>query len=267
MKTNPCFPLLFLASMLASCAAQQAPEVAPDAPSVQQTPPPLDEGTSSSVPANEAKPAVPDTKRELGDDFRLETGQAVSLGLDVGEIELVSVVSESIEPSPVDPDAYPAGSGTTMSLLLAGTPIEFSELSAGYGSSKIAYAGNLRAELISYDANQGSVVVHVDKLVPRKATLLQPSIRLQVREPLLIEAGVEVQFLGHSHKSISAGQTSPLIVYMRYESAGRIVEQQHNLFKPYSWVWERYRFEIVSHEYDEHMVLRISKLALEPLYQ
>lgn len=51
---------------------------------------------------------------------------------------------------------------------------------------------------------------------------------------------------------------------MRYEFAGQLgVEVSHNVFEPFTWTWQRYKFETISH--DDDMVLRISKLGLASL--
>ncbi len=256
-----------LSSVLMSCASSQVssdPPVGTPSRDVGNFPV---EGKGKGTPGEPQSPAAeegtPQTS-ESSSSFRLELGQPLSIA--GGTIELESYVTEEIAASPVDPEAYPAGSGVTISLRLRGAELAFSDLSQGYDSVRVVYVDGFRAELVSHDPSQASVVVRVDRVLEDEGTLIRPKQRVQVGQRARVEPGFEMEFLGHGHKRTYAGQISPLIVHMRYESAGQpVVEASHNVFEPYVWTWQRYKFEIISHDYGDNMVLRISELELAPL--
>ena len=205
-----------------------------------------------------------------GRDFTLTQGVPMALGSGFSTIELTGYVIEEIAPSPDDAETYPGGSGVTMSVNLSGETVEFSDLSAGYSSQSVVYtsgANSLRAELLSNDPKTSTVVVRVHRVLETEEQLLNKELTIKRGETLEVEPGFELEFQAHGHKAmLRDSPPGPLIVSMRYHLRGRrAVDDSNNLYKPYRWIWQRYKFEIVSHSYNDNMVLRISRLALGPM--
>jgi hypothetical protein len=71
-------------------------------------------------------------------------------------------------------------------------------------------------------------------------------------------------FLSHSHKDVAAGQSSPLIVYLKYKTNGRSKDFPVSLnpkdgVASRTWEWSKYRFTLGTYEYNKWMKLIVKK--------
>jgi hypothetical protein len=81
---------------------------------------------------------------------------------------------------------------------------------------------------------------------------------------VVLEDGLKIQFLYHSHKrTMLGGPSSPLILQMKYNFNGEHSEKQHGLNindrRTGEWVWNNYHFKMVDYEYNTRMQLIVSK--------
>ncbi len=137
-------------------SAPQGGELAPGADLGQAVEAPAGEAPAdpgAGAPTEESptmRPDVPPANARLTLDTPLILGGGEGLG-DV-ELTLTSVVAETIEASPEDPESYPAGSGVTVGLRISSDQhqeeaIDFARLSAGYLSKERVLTEGLWIEL------------------------------------------------------------------------------------------------------------------------
>ena len=96
--------------------------------------------TTAADPAPPPAPVAPAPARavEARKPMWIELGKPVPVGDDVGTtITLTNYIVEAIAASPGG--SYPAGSGTTLHITIAGEPLQLTELSAGYESQRVAW--------------------------------------------------------------------------------------------------------------------------------
>jgi hypothetical protein len=191
----------------------------------------------------------------------LEIGLGQSITLDDGTVVVVEqIVVESIEASPDDPRSYPAGTGATVVITVAGHRAELTKLSPPYPSVTVAWLHGVRIEL--HDTDGKIARVSLQRVTDR--VLATESLRISKGERVRLHGTHDFTFVGHSHKSISAGMESPLMVNVDYHD-GHPYPRTHSLFPPReaTWAWEDLRFTLVEHQYDDFMVLTVDRLALE----
>jgi hypothetical protein len=175
---------------------------------------------------------------------------------------------EQIAESPVNPEAYPAGSGVVMSVAIGGYTVDLSDLSAGYQGVAEAWTPDHRITLVRHDTRTSSVTLQIEKITNTIDEALHQSARLDRGKSLSLGDSVEAVFAGHSHKMVYEGQSSPLVIGMSYRREGQEVESgSYNLYpkEDGTWRWRNYRFTIKNYEYNVFMELDVSRLAMEAL--
>ncbi|MEZ4383244.1 MAG: hypothetical protein R3A79_18090 [Nannocystaceae bacterium] len=255
----PALPLLLLVACGKPTTAAETP--ASDAPPVAAEPTPM-----PNHPVEPAVPAEPAAPEDDGAFARLWLRRPVTLR-DGTELTLTSIVSETIEASPDDPESYPAGSGVTVTVDVAcddgRTDAEFVRLSPGYTSREIVWDVERRFELGVVD--DSAISLRVDKLeltdaAPAAITLLRD-------QPVSLAPGVMVRLLAHSHKR-TAGGPSPLMVKLRFTTEDGVSEEQDvNLREKTGWRWRWRDFDLVmtDHVYGERMDVEVRRLRRVPL--
>jgi len=99
----------------------------------------------------------------------------------------------------------------------------------------------------------------------KKATVhgeLGKLVKLKRGETLVFPE-FQMTFDSHSHKSVSAGQSSPLIVYLTFITSKRRepfpltldVEDRGTA----TWKWRKYRFTLVGYDYNRWMKLIVKQ--------
>lgn len=187
----------------------------------------------------------------------LASGGSVALG--ELRLELVAIVTEEIAEAPGAPEAYPAGSGVTVTVALGGQRAALTRLSPGYTSESIAWLAGHRLELVSADHRGAQLLV--DRVTERVTATR--SLRVRVGDVVRLHDRVDFTFRGHGHKSVEPGMTSPLLVRVAFDG----VDQQLALEPPrdVTFQWRDLRFRLGAYEYDDFMELVVEQLALEPV--
>jgi hypothetical protein len=187
------------------------------------------------------------------------------------ELTLTSIVAETIEASPEDPESYPGGSGVTVSLVVssprrASVTLDFAQLSAGYRSHMVDWSDDLRFELKSVEDDAATLsVARVGEMLssPPPATLRMPR-----GQDVPLSDNVAVRLVGHSHKMTAVdGPLSPLLVSLRYTTIdGKRHEQDLSLdVDEVGWTWRDFAFHVLDVEYGESMNVEVRRRGLVPL--
>ncbi len=195
------------------------------------------------------------------------TTQAVAIGTpivlpDGASLVVDDIVVEAIEPAPGDSGAYPAGSGATVAITLAGVKVTLTKLSAGYRGAPVAWVHDLKVELHDTDGKVAHLSVHrVSERV-----LATEQIRIRRGERVRLHDTLDFTFVSHSHKSVMPGQESPLMVNVDYHD-GHPYPRTHSLFPPReaTWMWDDLRFTLGDYRYGDFMDLVVDRMALEPV--
>lgn len=259
--SRPALPLLVL---LASCRAPADPVpettavVTPD----HDAPPEL--GPDPLVEEEPAPMPPPTHVLSIREPVPLE-GQTT--------LEIESVVIESIEASPADPEAHPAGSGIEVSVLLRRGTYEqrtsLTQLSPGYRSRPVGWLEDYRISLL--DVADPHRAPRISVVIERvgEARTDAPPVRLRVDkgQPQPLPDGTLLTLLGHGHKRTMTGQSSPLLVALEWSSPGEEPEAQDLSLGPgddvMRWTWRDLEIEVSAYDYDAWMDLSISRRVLE----
>ena len=228
-------------------------------------------GCSSSAPGDRASqvmtndPKLPSSPTSPPDPAPATRAAAIGTPvalLDGRSLVVDDIVVETLEPAPGDRATYPAGSGATVTITLAGAKVTLTKLSAGYSGSPVAWVRDLRIEL--HDTDGKVAQLSVDRVSDR--VLASERIRIRRGERVRLHDTLDFTFVGHSHKSVMAGQESPLMVNVDYHDGHRY-PRTHSLFPPreVTWTWHDVRFTLGDYRYDEVMDLVVDRLALEPV--
>ena len=197
----------------------------------------------------------------------IELGKPVPVGDDVGTtITLTNYIVEAIAASPGG--SYPAGSGTTLHITIAGEPLQLTELSAGYESQRVAWTSAYRVELVSHSDKPPRASVLVDEIGREPLAGSTRQARVERGKTVALGDGLALRFTGHGHKMVQAGgPPSPLIVRVEYLSGIQPLEaKSYNLDLPEesTWRWRDRHFRLGEHGYDSFMVLEVGRLPLIP---
>lgn len=181
--------------------------------------------------------------------------------LALGDLRLVleDIVSETIEAAPDDANAYPAGSGVTVTVSLGGERGSMTLLSPGYTSTPVSWLAGYRVELVRADDRGAQILV--DRVTDRVAA--SQTIELRRGDAVQLHGRVRLEFRGHGHKMVEPGMESPLLVRVAFD--GR--DQQYALHPPreVTFWWQDLRFTLGRYTYDEAMEIVVDRLALEPV--
>lgn len=251
--------------LVAACGKPTTGAEAPaeDAP----TPAPQTQTPTATTAMTDAQPPTADAPTDPSDEgafARLWLNKPVTLREGV-ELTLTSVIAETIEASPEDPESYPAGSGVTVAVDVRSEEghetVEFARLSAGYTSREILWAVGLRLELGVVDDT--AISLRVDRVgEPVGAATKLALIRGQAAP---LATGVAIRLVAHSHKR-TAGGPSPLLVELRYTTEDGHSEEQHlSLLDDRSWRWRDFDFLMTDYEYGERMDVEVRRLRRIPL--
>lgn len=251
------------AALALGCANRSAPtepEVAkPKGDSSVATP-------AEPLPEPEPEPAVTPKPNPT---HVLEPNNPVRLDQD-NELRVQSVVIESIEPSP--DGAYPAGSGIDVEVVMQRGQYEvrgtMTSLSEGYTSRPIAWLEQYRVTLVDVadPHNAPKVSLLVERLSDGDATGEPHRGRLSKDTPITLSDGTELRFLGHSHKSVSAGMTSPLMISVAWAVPGYEAVDQHTSIETdgeRTFEWHDHVVKVVEWQYDDWMDVEIRGRKLE----
>jgi len=205
-------------------------------------------------------------------NLSLTRGQRVTLELGGSEtLGFEDVVVESIEAGPSE--AYPAGSGVSVTLIVEGgrSPErrQVSLLSSGYRSHPVAWFGPYRVTLV--DVKDPHRAAQVDLVVERVSERSLPGepvvVRVEAGQSITLGDAARVEFLGHSTKHIDAGERPPLMVALKYHIPGEApLSTEFNVGtddRPQTWTWRDYRLTIVEYVYNAWMRVSVERLALD----
>ncbi len=256
-------------------SAPQGGELAPGADLGQAVEAPAGEAPAdpgAGAPTEESptmRPDVPPANARLTLDTPLILGGGEGLG-DV-ELTLTSVVAETIEASPEDPESYPAGSGVTVGLRISSDQhqeeaIDFARLSAGYLSKERVLTEGLWIEL--REVEEAAVTLFVARL----GELLEepPARRITILkdQDVALDDDVAVRLIAHGHKRTYAdGPASPLMVTLHYRTTGGELDEVSFSIPPEGtgWSWRDYDFRIVEVRYGASMEVDVGRRRLIPL--
>lgn len=187
------------------------------------------------------------------------------------QLRAQDIVVESIEASP--DGSYPAGSGITVSLVMTRDtfelPFELSLLSAGYASHTVGWVEDHRFTLLGVEDPLGKPAVSlvVQRVINTKTDNPPDRGRISKDHPLTLHDGVEVTFLGHSHKRTHAGQTSPLMISLQWLAPDAKPVQDGTSLYPTkgdrSWRFRDRDVTLDDHRYGDWMDLTIQRLQLQ----
>ena len=188
---------------------------------------------------------------------------AKPVDLDSGtRIILHDMVFEQIEASPDDPEAYPAGSGVTLTVEVEGKRLELSKLSEGYDSKLSAWSWTHKVTLVEIDpGGKPGASFRVEK-VGESPVGEALKLKLVKRTPVELIDGRKIEMTGHGHKRVGPGQTSPLIVGIEYDGE----RGSHNIKgKGGVWTHTDLRFTLLDYDYGDWMEVEVQVMALEPV--
>jgi|GEM_PF-1969513 len=258
------------AAFALGCAGRSAP-TEPDVAEPQD---------AATVPAAPVKPAPePEPEPAVKPEPKPEPTHVLELRKPVAldrqnNLRVESVVIESIEPSP--DGEYPAGAGIDVGVVMQRGKYEvrasMTELSEGYASQPVAWLENYRVTLLAVDDphNAPKVSVTVER-VSEDSPPGAPTIgRLSEATPISLDDETVLRFLGHSHKRTYPGQTSPLMIAVRWETPGAEPEDQHTSIMPdgpREFFWRDRVVKVVEWQYGDWMDLEIRQRALERVTQ
>ncbi len=204
----------------------------------------------------------------------LELRKPVDLG--EGTVELTDMVVEEIAASPDDPESYPSGSGVVVTVVLRGTALSLSQLSAGYTSTTSKWADEYRVTLLK--AKSGRAPTATIQLERASTTSPTKSRSIRVNRGAVASLGGQqrMRFVAHGHKRTHAGQASPLILHLEFfqsaaeDGSGTVSDREEfsrNLFTAESkmFTWRNWQFVLEDHAYDEWMQLTVTELPLVPV--
>ncbi len=246
--------LLALLSISTACGGTETPKENPGPAS--ETPAPAND--TAPAPQTAREMPVPTTTLKLGESTQL-TGESGPFA------KLTDVTSEAIAESPADPESYPAGSGVTLALEMAGRTYTFSELSQGYESKMVDWSPEYRITLVDVDPGAGTANFQIERITETATKTLHSNVRIDLNGELALEDDVKAAFIHHGHKRTFEGQQSPLMVSMRYSHGGQeIATEMQSVFPPgAAWTWRNYRFELGEYSYGEFMHLTVHQLGFE----
>ena len=189
------------------------------------------------------------------------------------ELRVESVVIESIEPSP--DGAYPGGSGIDVEVVMQRGRYEvrgsMTSLSEGYASRPSAWLEQYRVTLVDVDDphNAPKVSLVVERVSEEEPTGEPTKGRLSKATPITLPDGTELRFLGHSHKSVSAGMTSPLMISVQWAVPGYDAVDQHTSIETdgrRTFDWHEQVVKVVEWQYDDWMDVEIRRRKLERVH-
>lgn len=181
----------------------------------------------------------------------LRPGQSVQA--DGHTLTLTGLTWEVIEPAP-ESDAYPAGSGVTVSLAWDGEDIHLTRLSAGYTSVEHHWLPDHHLALGPRIEDDG-----VDLVVERLQVGLVRDVTVQRGERVDLGGELSMRFEGHSHKMVEAGE-SPLMVNVSFLAGDQLLEERTfslDLPSDRTFGWRHALFTLNAHNYGERMDLRV----------
>ncbi|MCB9569135.1 MAG: hypothetical protein H6710_18290 [Myxococcales bacterium] len=202
------------------------------------TAPPAREPAPSPAPADgqasdEATP--PPSMNETFARLWLDRPAKIAAGV---TLTLTSIVSETIEASPDDPESYPAGSGVTATVEVRGelgeAVVEFVRLSPGYQSREVVWALGLRFEVGVID--ESAISVRVDRMGEPLAAA-PTELRLARGRDLPLADGVTITLLGDTPEGA---------LQIRYATPEGREEAQHPLGHDRRWRWRDFDFVVRS---------------------
>jgi len=218
---------------------------------------------SAGAPAPADSAAEPPPRAPL----RLEpkTALTTTAGLDIA---LVDLVVESIEPDPDNPDEA-GGDGVIATLQVGDERVTLSELPKGYSSQRDVWTRGAHVWLAEMGGPPSPFVAfHADRITGRVAAGSEREVVVKKKESVEIGPDAHLVFLGHGHKTVSAGQRSPLIVAVAFVAGQNPPEEEsYNLDPPDDarFKWRDYVFDLTAHDYDQSMTLELHRLETEPL--
>jgi hypothetical protein len=172
---------------------------------------------------------------------------------------LDDVITERIEAAPPDysdGEAYPTGSGVTVTVQWDGQGHTFSRLSQGYESVEEIWLDGYRLRLGRIQQKPLMVEVFLDRLEKGESR----AFTVKKGERISLDAHTDMRFDSHSHKRTRAGQSSPLMLNLVFLEDGAPVEAKTfslHLKEERSFSWRNFRFELMDHQYDQSMTLKV----------
>ncbi len=185
----------------------------------------------------------------------LETPVAIGDGY---TIAVENVVIETIEPSP--DGAYPSGGAVEVNLLLERDLYQqrasLLEITDGYDPKLVAWLDNFRVSLV--EVRDMELEPKVSLVIETVGDTLLPGPpqrhRLARGKSFELGDGDRVEFTGHSHKRTRQGQTSPLLVHLRWDSPGQEPATDTASLRPpkglRTWAWRDLEFTLIDWDYD-----------------
>lgn len=259
---------LVLSATLVACRAPT--ETPPAEPAAPMPPSALADPEAEPEPT---PPAEPSTPKAMPTPTHVLSPQQPA-PLDEGTtIEVEGVVIESIEASPEDPEAYPAGSGIDVTVVIRQGSYEqraeLGLLSAGYDSHPVAWLEDARVTLLDVaDPHRAPRVSLLVERVSDQETGEPPErVRVTKDQEAQLADGTGLTLLGHGHKHTMEGQRSPLLIAVRWHEPGFPPDDQHTSVGPdedeQRWPWRDRVIEVLDYRYDQWMELSITRRRLE----
>jgi hypothetical protein len=178
---------------------------------------------------------------------------------------LDDVITETIDSSPHDPEAYPPGSGVNVTVQFDGRGHRFSRLSAGYESVEEVWMTGYRMRLGRVESKPVLVEVFLDRVDPGTPR----TFTVKKGETLSLDEKTQLRFDSHSHKRTqTGGPASPLMVNLVFLEGQSPVEAKTfylHLDESRKFTWRQFTFELVKHEYNRFMELKMDPGKLVPM--
>lgn len=257
--------LTFL-SVLAACRTPgEAPPAEPTSPPAAAEPAEPDNPDADPAPTTTPAPMpTPTHVLPLREPVPLDSQNA---------LRVQDVIIESIEPSPEDPEAYPAGSGIDVTVVMQRgsyeVRAELSLLSEGYTSQPVGWLEDYRVTLLDvaepHRAPEVSLVV--ERVTDHDTDEPPQMLRLTKDQPSPLRDGTVLTLRGHGHKRTSPGQRSPLMIAVRWEVPGQPAVDQDTSIGPSEdddrWSWRDLVVTVGEYDYGDWMDVTIVRRQLQ----
>lgn len=228
-------------ALVAMCACSKSPPAAEPEPTPAATP----EAPPAPVvapPADAAPPQHP--------TIRVERGSPVDV--DDASFALVKITTESTDD----------GDTAAIDLTVDGEDVGLLD-----PTRLVGWTDDFRVEVV--DHGDDFAVLQVDRVTDEVVAGSATKVRVRRKQSVDIGGGVSLRFLGHGHKMVaSGGPSSPLMVAVEYRRGKQVIgESDPHLYPPkqVSWTWRDYAFAMTKYEYDDFMVLDVSRRVLAPV--
>jgi hypothetical protein len=245
------FAVAVCSMLAASCGSSTAGDAKPTPPVEPTTT--TEESPVTSEPADNAPKRV-----------ALSVEEGTPVEIDGSTLSVKSVIFEELEEAPDEPGS--GGSVVIVNLELDGEQFTVSD---GPDGKKDGWVDSFRVRL--HEGHMGAPAkaeLYIDKLAEQASAAIYKQATVLRRKHIELDDGMIWRFLGHGHKSVSPGQSSPLMIsWDVLRGDHEIDEGQLSILPPEekTWRWRDYHFELVEHDYDKSMTLAIRRVALVPV--